>query len=165
MIGSASVQFALVAIWLVAALIAVGASLWWGHPTVALDIVLVGALGLLAPPLVAFAVWFGGWHALRHSARMLAVEPGCAALLATARPRAAVSRLIRLAAVPSVAALTTVVALGWFTVAAPDPTAVVAEVLRLLLALTVPHMLVVAWLDRDPRCSAGTERRVRSLAL
>jgi hypothetical protein len=56
--------------------------------------------------------------------------------------------LIRLAAVPSVAALITVLALGWITVTASDPTAVVAEILRLLLALTVPHMVVVWWLDR-----------------
>ena len=41
---------------------------------------------------------------------------------------------------------------GVLTMAAPDPTVVVAEVLRLLLALTVPHMVVVLWLDRttDP---------------
>ena len=38
-------------------------------------------------------------------------------------------------------------ALGWVTGTAPDPTAVMAAVLRLLLALTVPHMLVVMWLD------------------
>ena len=49
--------------------------------------------------------------------------------------------------VMALAALLTVVALGWVTVTAPDPTAVMAAVLRLLLALTVPHMLVVMWLD------------------
>ena len=55
-----------------------------------------------------------------------------------------------LAAWPSVAALsTTVVALGWITVVTPEPTALVAEALRVLLALTVPHMVVVLWLDRS----------------
>jgi Brp/Blh family beta-carotene 15,15'-monooxygenase len=112
------------------------------------DIVLVGAVGMLAPPLVAFAVWFGGWHAIRHCARMLTVEPECAALVRSGRDRAAVLRLIRLAALPSVAALATVVTLGWITVTASDPTVVVSEILRLLLALTVPHMVVVWWLDR-----------------
>lgn len=148
LIGAAPVQNGLMAVWLVAAVVAVTASLRSGHPSVALDLALIGVMGLVAPPLVAFAVWFGGWHALRHSARMLTVEPGCAALLAVGRRRAAAARLVRLAALPSIAALTTVAALGWFTVAAPDPTAVLAEVLRLLLALTVPHMVVVAWLDR-----------------
>jgi Brp/Blh family beta-carotene 15,15'-monooxygenase len=148
LIGEAPVQVGLVVIWLGAALVAVTASLWSGHPAVALDIALVGALGMLAPPLVAFALWFGGWHALRHSARLLTIEPGCAALLSAGRRRASALRLIRLAAVPSMAAVTTVAALGWFTVAASDPTVVVAEVLRLLLALTVPHMVVVLWIDR-----------------
>ena len=93
-------------------------------------------------------VWFGGWHAIRHCARMLTVEPECAALVSSGRDRAAVLRLIRLAALPSAAALATVLALGWITVTASDPTVVVAEILRLLLALTVPHMVVVWWLDR-----------------
>ena len=44
---------------------------------------------------------------------------------------------------------TTVVALGWITVVTPEPTALVAEALRVLLALTVPHMVVVLWLDRS----------------
>ena len=148
LIGGAQVQIGLVVMWLVAALVAVIASLRSGHPTVALDIVLVGALGILVSPLVAFAVWFGGWHALRHCARILTIEPGCVALVNTGRQRAAALRLIRIAAVPSIAALTAVAALGWFTVAASDPTVVLAEVLRLLLALTVPHMVVVLWVDR-----------------
>jgi Brp/Blh family beta-carotene 15,15'-monooxygenase len=160
LIGEAPVQVGLLVIWLVAALVAVTASLWSGHPTVSLDIALIGALGMLAPPLVAFAVWFGGWHGLRHCARILTVEPGCAALVSTGRRRASAMRLIRLAALPSMAALGTVAALGWFTVAAPDPTVVVAEVLRVLLALTVPHMVVVLWIDRttereDETPSAG----------
>lgn len=148
LISAAPVQTGLMVTWLVAACVAVIASLWSGHRAVALDIMLIGALGMMAPPLVAFAVWFGGWHALRHSARMLTIEPGCAALLADGRRQAATLRLVRLAALPSIAAVTAVVALGWLTVAAPDPTTLLAEVLRLLLALTVPHMMVVLWLDR-----------------
>lgn len=146
--GSVPVQTSLVVAWLVAALAAVVGALWWGHRTVALDIVLVGLLGALAPPLVAFAVWFGGWHALRHYARILTVDPGCAALVAAGRRRAAMRRFAGLAAWPSAAALSTVVALGWITVVTPEPTALVAEALRVLLALTVPHMVVVLWLDR-----------------
>lgn len=150
-IGVAPVQTGLMVTWLIAASVAVTASLRSGHPAVALDIALIGALGMVAPPLVAFAVWFGCWHSLRHTARMLTVEPGCAALLIDGRRRSATARLIRLAAVPSAAALTAVAALGWFTLAAPDPTTmttILADVLRLLLALTVPHMMVVWWLDR-----------------
>ena len=146
LISGQPLEMTLLIIWLAAAAVAVIAALWSGHLWVAFDIVIVGALGLIAPPLVAFAVWFGGWHGLRHCARMLTVEPGCAALVGSGRNRAAVQRLIRLAALPSLAALATVVTLGWITVTASDPTVVVAEILRLLLALTVPHMVVVWWL-------------------
>ncbi len=153
-LGAAPVQFWATAGWAGAALIAVAASLRSGHPGVALDIGLIGLLGVVAPPLVAFAVWFGGWHALRHSARMLTVEPGCSALLAAGRRRAAVRRLARLAAPSTIAALATVAVLGWYGANAGDPVAVLAVVLNLLLALTVPHMVVVMWLDR----TAGTGR-------
>ena len=155
-VGWAPLQTGLVVVWLVAALVAIVGSLRSSHPAVALDIVIVGAVGMLAPPLVAFAVWFGGWHALRHCGRMLSIEPGCAALLTAGHPRTAVLRLIRLAAMPSLAAWTALAVLGWFTVAASIPTAVVAAVLRLLLALTVPHALVVLWLDRT---TARRDRR------
>ena len=148
LIDGRPLEISLVGIWLVAALVAVIGSIRSGQIWIALDIVLVGSLGMLAPPLVAFAVWFGGWHAIRHCARMLTVDPDCAALVSSGRDRAAVLRLIRLAALPSVAALATVAILGWITVTASDPTVVVAEILRLLLALTVPHMVVVWWLDR-----------------
>ena len=148
LIAGRPLEMTLTGIWLAAAVVAVIASLWSGHSGVALDIVLVGALGLFAPPLVAFAVWFGCWHAIRHCARMLTVEPDCAALVSSGHNRAAVLRLIRLAAWPSIAALTTALALGWITMTASDPAVVVAEILRLLLALTVPHMVVVWWLDR-----------------
>ncbi len=161
LIGEAPVQIGLVVIWLVAAMVAVTASLWSGHPAVALDIALIGALSMLAPPLVAFSVWFGGWHGLRHCARMLTLEPGCAALVRAGRRRASAVRLTGIAALPSMAALGTVAVLGWLTVAAPDPTVVVAEVLRVLLALTVPHMVVVLWIDRRATGSGenGWQRR------
>ena len=147
LIGAAPVRTGLLIGWLVSAAVAVSAALLAGQRGSALDVVLIGALGLLAPPLAAFAVWFGGWHSLRHSARMLTRDPGCATLLAQGLRKAAGLRLARLAAPMSLAALATVVALGWLTVTAPDPDAVLAAVLRLLLALTVPHMLVVMWLD------------------
>lgn len=150
-IGAQQVRTAILLLWLAAAVVAVAAALRAGHRGAALDVVLIGALGMLAPPLVAFAAWFGGWHALRHSARLLTEDPGCAALLDRDRPGAAVVRLARLAAPMSLAALAVVVALAWFTVTAPDPAGVLAEALRLLLALTVPHMVVVWWCDRRRR--------------
>jgi hypothetical protein len=82
---------------------------------------------------------------------LLSHEPGCAALLRGGRRGAAVGRLAKLAAAPSIAAVIAVIVLGGVTALAPEPATVVAEVLRLLLALTVPHMVVVMWLDRSQR--------------
>lgn len=149
LLAATPLQIGVIAVWLVCAVVAMVAAVRDGHPVIALDILLIGALGMLAPPLVAFAVWFGGWHALRHCARLLTVEPGCATMLADGRRRAAVQRLVRLAALPSLAVLAVVAALAWVTLAAPEPTEAVAEALRVLLALTVPHMVVVFWLDRS----------------
>jgi len=36
----------------------------------AIDLTLLTALALVAPPLVAFATYFGAWHAARHTARL-----------------------------------------------------------------------------------------------
>lgn len=150
-LGSSSVRASLVAVWLVSALIVVTDAVRWGHRAIALDVLIVAMIAIVAPPLVAFAVWFGGWHAVRHCARMLTVEPGCARLVASGRTADAVRRFAKLAALPSIAALTVLAGLGWFTASAADPNAVLAESLRLLLALTVPHMVVVLWLDRQSR--------------
>ena len=147
------VRNGLLLLWLAAAAVAVTAALVTRHRACALDVILIGALGLLVQPLFAFAVWFGGWHAVRHCARMLGHEPGCAALLAQGNPRGAWWRLARLAAPMAIAALVFLAALAWFTTTAADPTAVLAGVLRLLLALTVPHMVVVWWLDRSSRAA------------
>lgn len=148
-LGQTPTQAGLMVGWLVAAVVAVVAALRSRHRSVAVDILVIGATGLLAPPLVAFSVWFGGWHAPRHCARLLSVEPGCADLVIKGHASAAVLRLIRLAAVPTVVVWTALAALAWFTVTAPNPTTVIAEILRLVLALTVPHALVVLWLDQS----------------
>jgi Brp/Blh family beta-carotene 15,15'-monooxygenase len=149
LLGSGAVRAAIAGTWLLAAAVAVVAALRAGRRGVVVDVVVVGALGLLAPPLVAFAVWFGGWHSLRHCARLLTVEPRSAALLAAGRPGAAVRALARLAAWPTAAAVAALVALLVVTASADDPARAVGGTLLVLLALTVPHMLVVLRMDQQ----------------
>jgi UDP-N-acetylglucosamine 2-epimerase (non-hydrolysing) len=40
-----------------------------------LDLSVLAALALIAPPLVAFAIYFGCWHAMRHTARLTLILP------------------------------------------------------------------------------------------
>ncbi len=157
-VGSGEVRAALAGVWLVAACVTIVSALWAGRTALVLDVLLVGALGALLPPLVAFALWFGGWHALRHAGRLLTVEPVSAALWRSGRTRDAVRRLARTAAVPSIAAVMTLAAIAGFTVTAADLSGAVAEALRVLLALTVPHMLVVLWMDRRLGGPTGSQR-------
>jgi len=112
-----------------------------------LDLSLLAALALIAPPLVAFAVYFGCWHAMRHTARLTsllsksqkayeqgnevgafkaAVIPGLPALLGT------MVFIVVLAVVSDQGVSSSFLWLALVTV----------------WALTVPHMIVTAKLDR-----------------
>lgn len=143
-----SVQVGSATLWVVAAVVVGVAAARAGRPTVVVDVALIGLLGVIAPPLVAFAVWFGGWHSLRHIGRLLTLEPRSAAQLAAGRTGDAIRTLTRLAALPTAAAVATVGVLVAVTASAGAAEPAIAEILRVLLALTVPHMLIVTWLDR-----------------
>lgn len=148
MITANPARLGVAVVWSVALCVAGVAAHRAGRASVVLDLLLIGALGAFLPPLAAFAVWFGGWHAVRHTGRLLADEPGCAALVDAGRTGSAMLRFGRLAALPSCAALVVVAVLVALGSSAADPVTGIADVLKVLLALTVPHMLVVLWLDR-----------------
>lgn len=113
----------------------------------AIDLVLLYLLAVTAPPLVAFAVYFGCWHALRHTARLTLTLPSSQAALAEGN----IQRAFIKAVLPGTPAL-----IGTFVVAA----AIVIfrgdslddqflwVTLVVVWALTVPHMAVTARLDR-----------------
>lgn len=105
------------------------------------ELLMVVALFAVVPPLAAFGVWFAGWHALRHTARLLALLQAGPDRPVPAR---AAGRFARHAALPTLVSLAAVVVL-----AARDssPTAVGAA-LAVVLALTFPHVRTVTALDR-----------------
>ena len=72
------------------------------------ELLLVAAVFALAPPLAAFGAYFGLWHAVRHTGRLLDLSRAAGG---DARWRPAVTRLARAAALPTAAALTAVAAL------------------------------------------------------
>lgn len=113
----------------------------------AIDLVLLYLLAVTAPPLVAFAVYFGCWHAMRHTARLTLVLPRSQKAFADGNSWKAFLGAIW----PGVPAL-----IGTFVVAAliivfrggsvSDQFLWVSLVV--VWALTVPHMAVTARLDR-----------------
>lgn len=109
-------------------------SLVRGQVLAAAELVVLVVLFTTTPALAAFGVYFGGWHALRHTGRLLDVarEPGDVGW------RPAVRRLARASVLPSTAALATVAGL----VLVRDRAPLLAEV-AVLLALTYPHAAVV----------------------
>jgi len=110
-----------------------------------IDLLLLAALAVLTPPLIAFAVYFGCWHAMRHTARLTLVLPE--SLRAFEQGNA-------LKAFWSVVLLGTPALIGAFILAAglwiygEVDKSFFWFVLTIVWALTVPHMIVTAKLDR-----------------
>ena len=112
------------------------------------ELAILTTLFLLAPPLAAFGVYFGLWHAVRHTSRLLEVVA----------PGGGVGRqlvaYVRAAVLPTVAVLAALVLL-WQN--RGDGVVILAGV-SVLLALTFPHVVIVAILDRHRR-EASVEGR------
>lgn len=112
------------------------AAAWLEAAEVGVLLVLV----LLAPPFAAFGVWFGAWHAVRHGARLVAGDGA-----GDGGPGLPLRRLAAAAALPTAAVLAVLVLL-WS--AADGWRGLLVTAVPLLAALTLPHALVVAALDR-----------------
>ena len=113
----------------------------------AVDIGLLLALALLAPPLIAFAIYFGCWHAMRHTARLTLSLESSQRAYESGNIRSAFLKAV----IPGIPAL-----VGTFFIAAilairgqefNDDFFWMALVV--VWALTVPHMAVTAKLDRN----------------
>jgi Brp/Blh family beta-carotene 15,15'-monooxygenase len=113
----------------------------------ALDIALLAALASIAPPLVAFAVYFGCWHAMRHTARLSSLLPKSQAAYELGRS----SRAFLQAVIPGLPALagTLIFVVILAGVSQDNLTdSFLWLTLVTIWALTVPHMIVTARLDR-----------------
>jgi Brp/Blh family beta-carotene 15,15'-monooxygenase len=113
----------------------------------ALDIALLAALASFAPPLVAFAIYFGCWHAMRHSARLTSLLPNSESAYLRGRP----GQAFIAAVIPGLPALVgtfifVVILAGFAQQDLSDK--FLWLTLVTIWALTVPHMIVTARLDR-----------------
>jgi Brp/Blh family beta-carotene 15,15'-monooxygenase len=112
-----------------------------------LDLSLLASLAFFAPPLVAFAVYFGCWHAMRHTARLTSLLPDSQKAYEHGNELAA----LRSAVVPGLPALvgTIIFVVGLATFSAQElDSSFLWLALVTVWALTVPHMIVTARLDR-----------------
>lgn len=121
--------------------VALATLLWRRRWLEMVELVLLSAVFVMAPPLAAFGVYFGAWHAVRHTGRLLDLarwhhptsdgwgRPGVV--------------LARAAALPTTAAVLAVTS-GWLL---RDEVSLATEV-GVLLALTLPHAAVVWAYDR-----------------
>jgi len=112
----------------------------------ALDLTLLLLLAHLAPPLIAFAVYFGCWHAMRHTARLTLSLPRSIESLNHGMPKQAFSQAV----IPGLPALIgTFVVAGFMALSGQDfSDEFFWMALVVVWALTVPHMVVTAKLDR-----------------
>ena len=112
-----------------------------------LDVVLLAALASVAPPLVAFAVYFGCWHAMRHTARLSSLLPRSLAAYEQGKSFGAFMSAV-IPGLPALFGTLIFVAL----LAGFSHNNLSDNFLWLTLvtiwALTVPHMAVTAKLDR-----------------
>ena len=113
----------------------------------ALDIALLAALASVAPPLVAFAVYFGCWHALRHTARLTSLLPNSESAYLRGRGGQAFIAAV-IPGIPALIGTIIFIALlaGFSSQDLSDK--FLWLTLVTIWALTVPHMVVTAKLDR-----------------
>jgi Brp/Blh family beta-carotene 15,15'-monooxygenase len=128
------------------ALISIGVMALTKRYRESLDLTVLLLLAHLAPPLIAFAVYFGCWHAMRHTARLTLSLPRSIENLTQGMLRKAFSNAV----IPGLPALIgTFVIAGLLSLSGRDFTdEFFWMALVVVWALTVPHMAVTAKLDR-----------------
>ena len=112
----------------------------------AIDLILLALLSEITPPLVTFAIYFGCWHAVRHTARLVPKLPRALKAASENQSRQAYAAAI----IPGLYAVVGTLALGgalmiW------DPhsfgSGLFWSTLVIVWSLTVPHMLTTARFD------------------
>ena len=123
-------------------------SLQWASLNDIAETVLLVALFAVVPPVLALGIYFNTWHSLRHVARLLTIARSTRGLVASGRLGAAFVMFQQQAVPMTAGALAMMVALG--LVVGRSLVSVVdlgLVALVALSALTLPHVLVVAWMD------------------
>jgi Brp/Blh family beta-carotene 15,15'-monooxygenase len=110
---------------------------------------------LVVPPLVAVGVYFCVWHSLRHAVRLVGIDERARGALLDRGPLAALAHTGRDAAPLTAVSLLLLVGLGAVAGLGSIPD-LAALYLVFVAVLTLPHVVVVSWMDRAER--AGLAR-------
>ncbi|TSA20553.1 MAG: hypothetical protein D4R69_04920 [Actinomycetales bacterium] len=112
-----------------------------------IDLVLLAGLAIIAPPLVAFAVYFGFWHAMRHTSRLTLILPKAIKEAERNNVKGSFIAVV----IPGLPALLGAVFVA-LAIALIDGKNIDVSYLWYLLvlvwALTVPHMIVTSKIDQ-----------------
>ncbi len=124
------------------------------------ETLLLVAMFAVVPPVLALGVYFNAWHSLRHIARLLLIAAPTRELVASGRLLAAFWEFQKRSLPMTCGALALASGLGFFVGRSRMSVADLgALVLVALSALTLPHVLVVTWMDaRQGVWSTGPRR-------
>lgn len=114
--------------------------------SLAIDISILAVLALIAPPLIAFAVYFGFWHALRHTARLVPKLPKAHQHILSGDWHKAIWSVV-FPGLYAIAGTLVIAVILMFT--SPDnfSSSLLWSTLVIIWALTVPHMATTAKFD------------------
>lgn len=113
------------------------------------EILLLAAFFAVVPPILAVGIYFGLWHSLRHIVRLAIIDPRLRPVAADGRFGRVLVGFTREAAPLTVAALALLVGLVvLLPTVGVSPRSLLGVYLVMISALTVPHVLVVTWMDR-----------------
>ena len=114
----------------------------------AAEVGLLWGLFLLVPPLFAIGVYFCVWHSLRHIARLAGVDPAARAAFEERGPIGALLRTGRDAAPLTAVSIAMIAGVVLVVGVDTEPQALAALYLVFIAVLTLPHVVVVIWMDR-----------------
>jgi Brp/Blh family beta-carotene 15,15'-monooxygenase len=116
----------------------------------AFELFTLAVLGLIASPFIAFAVYFGFWHASRHTARLALVTTGAI----NVRSLAAVTKI----GIPSLLGFIAILAGLTIFLGNNSMTGTVLWIgLAIVWGLTVPHMWFVSRFDQRLRAKGNPQ--------
>jgi len=119
---------------------------------------LLWAYFLVVPPLVAVGVYFCVWHSLRHVGRLAAIDDRARAAFAERGVLAALARTGRDAVPLTAVSLCLLVGVAVVAGVRTDPRVLAALYLVFIAVLTLPHVVVVTWMDRVEGAGLGAWR-------